>query len=303
MKFLIIFLLLISIFLLTYLFLLKRELRSISSQLNRYNKLETAKKIDVRLLDKDIEKLAENINKHMNLSKELQLEQVKSKNELKNVIANISHDLRTPLTSILGYIQMIRSEKLSESKKLEYLDRIEERGRNLQELTSDFFMLSVTEAVDYEMKLDSVNLNEIICDVISAFYDEFVKSNMELDINILEENIMVLGEEQAIKRVLNNLMKNLIKHSFGKVKIILESKNENTILTIINNANGLSYKEVESIFDKFYIRDKARNSSEGNTGLGLAIVKNLMWKMEGNIEASLDGELLYIYCQWRNIKN
>ncbi len=292
MIYIIILLSCMNMFLFAYLFLIKREIRSIKSKLENYNSLETRKKIDISLGDKDIELLCESLNKNMDISTELQLKEVRSKNKLKEIIADISHDLRTPLTSILGYVQMLRKPGLLEDKKHEYLDIVEKRGNDLQKLLNDFFMLSVIESPDYELKLEAVNIKEVFCDVMTSFYDEFEENSIEPKINICNENIMIIGEISSVKRVLENLMINLVKHSTGEVEINLKRNNDKLLLTIINQAKNLNEAKAKLIFDKFYKDDKSRNEKRDSTGLGLAIVKELMDKMNGSIDADYNEGLL-----------
>lgn len=302
MIFIVILLSCMNIYLFTYLFLMKKEIRKIKIQLDNYNLLKTRKKLDISLMDKDIESLCESINKNIDVSSEFQLKEIESKNELKEIIANISHDLRTPLTSIIGYIQILRNPKISDTKKYEYLDITERRGKDLQRLLNDFFLLSIIESPNHDLKLEAVDIKEVFYDVLTSFYDEFTNNLIEPKINILNEDISILGETSSVKRVIENLMINLIKHSTGKVEINLLRVNDEIILKIINSAENLNKVEAKLIFNKFYKVDKSRNKEKGNTGLGLLIVKELMEKMHGSVNSDFNEGLLYIICKWNIIK-
>lgn len=290
-------LLMIIIVLLINNYSIKREIRNITIQLKDYNDLKSHKKIDVSLLNKNIENLAYHINKKIEMAIKGEIEQRHKEEELKNLIANISHDLRTPLTSIIGYIQMIKSKKISEKKQKEYLEIAEDRAKSLQNLLSDFFQLSVIESPEYELEIGYVNLNRILCEVITFMYYDFTEKNITPDIRLPKENIIVLGNDKAIHRVIENLVGNIIKHSKGDVCINLEVDKNEAVLTTINTANDLTDKDVNYIFSRFYKQDKSRNSN--STGLGLSIAKDLIEKMDGSISAKIYNKSLYIFCRWR----
>ncbi|MPQ45044.1 sensor histidine kinase [Clostridium tarantellae] len=291
----------INLLLIIYLFLMKKELRNIIKQLKDYSNSKSKKKIDISLFNKDIENLAMEINENIDVCTSFQLKEIKVQEELRALIASISHDLRTPLTSIVGYLQMINKSTLSYEKQKEYLEITERRAKDLQDLLNEFFLLSVLESPEYTIKLNSINLNEILCDVITSCYYDFTNNNIEPDIHIKEENIMILGEESSVKRVLENLIINAVKHTKGRVVINLTKQSDKALLTIINSARNLKKKDEDFLFNKFYKGDKSRGLNKNSTGLGLAIVKELMNKMQGEITAEIKDELLYINCYWNVI--
>ncbi|NFB30864.1 HAMP domain-containing histidine kinase [Clostridium botulinum] len=301
MIFIIIVLIIFLLLLLSYVFFMKREMKNITIQLNDYNNLKSLKKIDATLFDKEIENLAYSINKHIDINIQSQIKQKRLEEEIRKNIANISHDLRTPLTSIIGYIQMIKKGNLSKEKQIEYIDIAERRAKDLQNLLSDFFELSVIESPDYCIELQKININNILCEVIVSFYSSFVDKNITPKIDLPKENIMVIGNEGAIKRVLQNLIVNMIKHSKRDVYISLKKENNKAVLTAINKCDNITEGDIELIFNRFYKKDNARTNKSGSTGLGLFISKSLMKKMNGKIYAEVHENLLHIFCEW-NLK-
>ncbi|ACQ52908.1 HAMP domain-containing histidine kinase [Clostridium botulinum] len=301
MIFIIIVLIIFLLLLLSYVFFMKREMKNITIQLNDYNNLKSLKKIDATLFDKEIENLAYSINKHIDINIQSQIKQKRLEEEIRKNIANISHDLRTPLTSIIGYIQMIKKGNLSKEKQIEYIDIAERRAKDLQNLLSDFFELSVIESPDYCIELQKININNILCEVIVSFYSSFVDKNITPKIDLPKENIMVIGNEGAIKRVLQNLIVNMIKHSKRDVYISLKKENNKAVLTAINKCDNITEGDIELIFNRFYKKDNARTNKNGSTGLGLFISKSLMKKMNGKIYAEVHENLLHIFCEW-NLK-
>ncbi|EPY2272350.1 sensor histidine kinase [Clostridium sporogenes] len=297
MIFIIIVLIIFLILLLSYIFFIKREIRSIRIQLEEYNNLNSLKKIDVTLFDKEIENLAYSINKHIDINIQSQIKQKRLEEEIRRSIANVSHDLRTPLTSIIGYIQMIKKGNLSKEKQIEYIDIAERRVKDLQNLLSDFFELSVIESPDYYIELEEININNILCEVIASFYNSFIDKNISPKIDLQKENIMVIGNEAAIKRILENLIINIVKHSKEDVYISLKKENDKAVVTTINKCDNITEGDIELIFNRFYKKDTARTNKNGSTGLGLSISKSLMEKMNGEIYAEVHKDLLHIFCK------
>ncbi|MBI6875653.1 sensor histidine kinase [Clostridium aciditolerans] len=287
-----------SILLLTYLIFVKKEIKNITNQLNNYNSLKSGKKLDVKLFDKDIEKLASSINKHIDINIENVAKQKQAEDEIKRSIANISHDLRTPLTSVVGYIQMIKSKKLSEEKESEYIDIALNRAKSLKTLISDFFQLSVIESPEYELKIEPVNLNNILCEVITSFYEDFVHRNITPEINLPEKSLIAIGNESAVKRVIENLIINIIKHTEGEVSITLKEEKSEAVIITKNTVENLTSNDVDLIFNRFHKVDNSRTNSN-NTGLGLSIAKSLMEKMNAVIYAKLHENTLHIFCKWK----
>lgn len=287
-----------SLLLFIRLIFMKKELKNITNQLNDYNNLKSNKRIDIKLFDRDIENLASSINKHIDINIQNAVNQKQSEDQIRKSIANISHDLRTPLTSVIGYMQMIQSKKLSNEKESDYMNTAISRAKSLKTLISDFFQLSVIESPEYNLKIEYVNLNNVLCDVITSFYDSFTNKNITPKITLPEKSITVLGNDTAIKRVIENLITNIIKHSERDVSITLKEDKNEAIMITTNLAENLTSNDVNLIFNRFYKADSSR-TNKNNTGLGLSIAKSLMRKMDGEIYAELHENILYIFCKWK----
>lgn len=292
---------LVAVFYFTRFISLKKEVKKIGKQLQHYNKQRTNKKIDMALSENDMENLGVEINNLIDLHVKEKRKRIRFENERKQTIANMSHDLRTPLTSILGYIQMAEAEKLSEVERIEYIAIVKKRAKRLETLINDFFELSVIESKDYQLKSEKINIKNITIDVLMSFYDRFNEKDLEPSIDMPENDVYVYSDEQAVTRVIENLISNSLKHSDGNIAISLEKKVSGVRLIVKNDAHSLTVKEVDHIFDRFYIADPSRTGK--NTGLGLSIVKSLMDKMNGTITVHLQGEQLVIICEWKMEKN
>ncbi|MBS6183448.1 MAG: HAMP domain-containing sensor histidine kinase [Clostridium celatum] len=273
----------------------KREFRRINNEI--VNNLDEYVNIRTKSVDKDVENLVENINLIFDLKQKVVAEKKKNEEELRASILNMSHDLRTPLTSIMGYLQMIKSEKASDTDKKEYMDIVEKRTKSLQELISSFYDLSRIEGNEYNFNYKKVNLSNVLCENIAVFYNDFINNNIEPVIEIEEGIKEIISDEGAITRIFSNLIGNMIKHGENYVKISLKQENDIIITEFTNKATGLTQESVDKLFERFYTVDNSR--SDRNTGLGLYITKVLVEKLGYNITAKLDNENLKIKIVWK----
>lgn len=273
----------------------KREFRRINKEIS--NNLDEYVNIKTKSVDKDVENLVENINLIFDSKQKVVAEKKKKEEELRASISNMSHDLRTPLTSIIGYLQMIKSEKPSEADKKEYMDIVEKRTKSLQKLISSFYDLSRIEGNEYNFNYKKVNLSNVLCENIAVFYNDFINNNIEPVIEIEEGIKEIISDEGAITRIFSNLIGNMIKHGENYVKISLKKENDIIITEFTNKATGLTQENVDKLFNRFYTVDNSR--SDRNTGLGLYITKVLVEKLGYNITAKLENENLKIKISWK----
>jgi len=284
---------------LVWLYRLKREIRRMKRQLQQWNDGRTAKKLDVIVQDRDIEALAEQINRQIDRTRQANAEKTRTENELKQAISHISHDIRTPMTSILGYVQLIESEGLSEAQKREYTAVVRKSALRLKALLEDFFELSVIESPDYALSMEKVTLGELVLESLAGHYEAFNQRHIEPIIRLPDEEICVIADASAVKRVIENLVTNAIRYSAGDVSIGLERPDGSTSarLTIHNSAPRLRQEDLVHLFDRFYKADQQR--TERGTGLGLSIAKSLMRKMNGILTAELRDGVLFMHCEWK----
>ena len=273
----------------------KREFKRINKEIT--NNLDEYVNIKTKSVDKDVENLVQSINLIFDSKQKVVSEKKKSEDELRASITNMSHDLRTPLTSIMGYLQMIKSEKSSETDKKEYMDIVEKRTKSLQQLISSFYDLSRIEGNEYNFNYKKVNLSNVLCENIALFYNDFINNSIEPVIEIEEGIKEIISDEGAITRIFSNLIGNMIKHGENFVKITLKQENDVIITEFINKATGLTQENVDKLFDRFYTVDNSR--SDRNTGLGLYITKILVEKLGHNIKANLKEDNLVISITWK----
>ncbi|TFE00686.1 sensor histidine kinase [Jeotgalibacillus salarius] len=297
MLYLLILITVLLIYVLIRFHLLKKEMKETTNQLRLLNQKESSKKVDIHFYDRDFEALAVEINHQIDHTKKAIAEKRASENELKQAISHISHDIRTPMTSIMGYIQFLESDAISEEMKAEYIDTIKTSAVRLKELLEDFFELSIVEQEDYPLKPERIKLNETVIEVLLGFYEEFKNRNIEPVVQIPDHDVVVLLDSSAVKRVIENLLLNAIKHSSGEVTVSIRVEESVTQFEVTNAIHTLNGFDVDHMFDRFYKADQTRMGT--GTGLGLPIAKSLMKKMNGTISAELNDGVLKMVCEWK----
>jgi signal transduction histidine kinase len=292
----------IAAVLLMFIFLLrlawiKKEVRRLSAQVERFHQGLSGKKVDIALLDKDIEELAGNINQLIDLAVQSNRDRIRSDRELRQAIANMSHDLRTPLTAIIGYTKLLEVSTVTDEKRQEYMSIIRATADRLHTLLHEFFELSLVQSTEYHLKLEPVQMNALLWEVLTGFYDQFIENQIEPDLQITEEPLIADVDPSAVKRVFENLISNVIRHTTGTVAIGLKENEGNILLIIKNQADNLSEQDIDKLFDRFYTADRSRSSRR--TGLGLSIAYSLMLKMNGRLTARLQDGCLEMRCEWK----
>lgn len=278
-------------------FILKtKEINRLTLELKKLNREGKIEKLRLSLPNKNIENLVVEINTLIDDKRKMENIYKEKDIELREAIANMSHDLRTPLTSIMGYVYLLNDDKLDKEERKEYLKIIEKRSLVLNDLITNFYGLSRIQADQYEIKFEPVNLELVLGEIIAAFYETLDYKFGEPEINIEEGLGPVLGDKQALNRIFTNLIENIIKHGEGEVKISLKKKNKYIVMEFSNKAEELEPKDVNRIFEKFFTKDRMRTGQ--NTGLGLAIVKLLVEKQGQKIEAKKVGNRLVINIIW-----
>lgn len=267
-------------------YLLKKSAREISAQFADRLKNDTNNLIYVSSSDKDIRRLAESLNAQLSAMRAEELSYIQGNRELKSAVTNISHDLRTPLTAICGYLDMIQKTDDPE-KQARYLSIMKERADMMKHLTEELFRYSVIVSDETELKTETVFVNQLLAESISSFYPTLSEKGIAPKITITEERVERKLDSDALSRVFSNLLNNAAKYSDGDLEIALTESGE---ITFSNTAKELSAVEVEQLFDRFYTVEAARHS----TGLGLSIARSLIQRMGGSITAEYSDERLTI---------
>lgn len=268
-------------------YLLKKSAREINKAFAEKIRNDTNTFIQISGHDKDMRELASSLNTQLKYFNQSRQKFEHGDLELKEAITNISHDLRTPLTAIYGYLKLLQNEECSEAGKT-YLTAVENRTKAMKQLTEELFQYTLAASDSEKLMIEAINLNGILESCISSYYAVLKQNNIIPEIKIPDKKVFCMGNENALTRVLGNMISNAIKYSDGDMKITLS---ENGEITVSNMAYGLDEIQVGRLFDRFYTVETARKS----TGLGLAISKTLIEKMNGSISAKYENNRLSIH--------
>lgn len=275
-----------------YILFYKREIRDITKKLQFIKDNDTNMKINIQANMKEINEMATQLNHTIDYYKIEKIAISKAQHEFREEITNISHDLRTPLTSIAGYVQMLESENTPTEKKEKYYSIIRRRIETLIEMLDEFFELTRIESDEYPFHIERINISNVLADVISMFYYDFISKGEEPNIQIPSTPIYIYADKDALTRIFQNLIKNYLNHGTGNISVLVKEDERHVCISFKNYALNMNNAEAERLFKRFYTADKSRTKE--TTGLGLAIVKNLVDKMNGEIEAYVKDSFLII---------
>jgi signal transduction histidine kinase len=265
---------------------IKRELRRLRRQLDGIIQTDTNAHLTVATSDKDVAALTASINAMLERNRRDLFEKGRAEAALKRAVTNISHDLRTPLTSALGYLQMLEQRDVAPDERERYLATIHGRLDALSALMNSLFEFAQVMESSAELDIQNINVCNVLRDSLSEFYTELESKGFIVDANIPDTPVLRLCDEDALRRVFQNLIKNVCVHGREYLRIRLDGG----AIEIANKADGLDELDAGRIFDRFYTADASRTSK--NTGLGLAIAGELTERMGGCISACVTDELL-----------
>lgn len=298
------FLLILSLFLTLKLFLLHKSIREISEELTAIQGVHTNALVTISSGDRHIRRLAAQLNRQLSRLRSRQLKYENGDKELKEAITNISHDLRTPLTAMSGYLELLQKElsgggvtgngqalpASSAEKSARYLAILQNRLDTMKQLTEELFRYSVVLSVQEE-KLEKLSLNRILEDSLMASWSNLEQRGITPVICIPQTPVMRLLDSSSLSRVFANILSNAVKYSDGDLQVTLT---EAGAITFSNHAAALTPVTVKKLFDRFYTVE----SSNASTGLGLSIARLLTERMGGSIDAAYEEGELHITVQF-----
>ncbi|MEG2868987.1 MAG: HAMP domain-containing sensor histidine kinase [Terrisporobacter sp.] len=266
-----------------------KEIKYIGNKIRSIYNDSTSEKVLLRTSDKDMKELLINLNKVMEKNQKNESIYINNEEKMRKMLSNISHDIKTPLTVILGYAEMMREgNNLSEEDKKELLNLMKNKGEEVVNIINKFFNLSKLESGDNNIDISKVNVSEICRKSILEYYDMLNSNEIEVIINVPEKDIFFYTDEMNLSRILSNLISNSFKYGYeGKViGLELSENKDNITIEVWDKGKGIDEVEKEKIFDRLYTLEDSRSKEFTGSGLGLTITKKLCEGMGGRIEVN-----------------
>ncbi len=259
-----------------------RQIQKISSELERILDENTDEKVMFFTEDKEIAHLLEQINRVLEDRQNAKANYRRSELGAKRMLSNISHDIKTPLTVIIGYLEIMSLHECYDKKMLK---KVYDRSHNLMELVNQFFTLAKIEAGDTMLTISKISLNEFCRESIIDFYEILTEKAFAVEIQIPDEPVAVYADRDSLGRILSNLISNAIRyggdgHYLG---LTLRTDESFAYVDITDHGKGIASSEIPYVFDRLYTLEDSRNIQIQGNGLGLAIAKSLTEKMNGTL--------------------
>ena len=277
------------------LYALERDIRTCARQLRAGRP-----RVSMAAPNAAAEELLTAVNALLDLRERAEGDYRRQEQAIRQQIANVSHDLRTPLTSILGYLQLLEGEGLTAEERREYLSIVQGRARALQSMIVSFYDLSRLEGGEYPLSRERVDLYHVLSQLVAEFYNDFEGSGFDMTVELQESLPSVTADPAGVLRVFTNLIRNALEHGRSRMSILLYQEGDEVVSVFANDAPGLTPEDVEHVFDRFFTADKMRTGQ--STGLGLAIVKALVERMGHTVFAGLEGDLFQVTVRWQTAK-
>ncbi len=272
-------------YLLCRLFLMWKTLKNTTKELHEISgELEENRVLRLRTPDKQMEALLQEINANLENIRKTKLEYDRKEKEFQKEIENISHDLRTPLTAIIGYLEMMEEENLSPENQ-KNLKIVSNRARSMQELIGRFYELSQVSNTEYQLEMQELDICKFFREMILVQYGILEKKNLEVDIQLPEKPVLIWGNQEALERVFSNLFQNVQRYALSQLALQLWEEKGRVHMVFQNDiAEENRLSNPEQIFERFYMADESRKN--GGSGLGLTIAAELVGHMNGSIQAT-----------------
>lgn len=264
----------------------QRVLTSISEKLQQIMKRSSDEKLLIQTDDVIVKKLLIELNQLLEHTQTSRAAHLQTEDSMRRMLSNISHDLKTPLTVVMGYIEMITADpNLSKEETDVLLEKVHNKTVEVLNLMNKFFNLARLESGDIDMPLTRVNINEICRKNILAYYDVLSAKGFTVEVDIPEEPLYVLGNEVELERILNNLLSNSIRYGSDGLVIGLNVRSTSDMIyvDVWDKGKGMNEIDQNRIFERMYTLEDSRNKLYQGSGLGLTITKRLIEQLGGEI--------------------
>lgn len=279
-------------------FYYRRQIKNVKSQISFLNQHETNMLITSDQKSGCVAELTDELNTLIEQTAALRKEIADNESHLKDTIINLSHDIRTPLTSMDGYFQLLLKSDDPEERQ-QYAAVISDRLSSLKEMLDELFTYAKLTNKAYEVELSPCAVNEILLSVLFSFYKDIKQRGIEPLVNVPEQDIFIQGNEPALRRIFQNILKNCIEHGNNQLSIRLINTADTVKIFFENDYQTQEPIDANKVFDRFYKADGAR--SKTSTGLGLSIAKELVERLNGSITSIVQNGLFIIMIEFQNI--
>lgn len=275
-----------------------KELKYIHTKLEQIMEEDTNERIRVVTMNPETKVLLSTINTLLDHNHQNHVKYNKSKTSMKKMLSNISHDLKTPLTVVLGYLEML-SLKYKEEENIE---KVYEKVKEVLALINKFFDLAKLESGDKQLHMEKLDLCEICRMALLDYYRTLENNAYEVELQIPDVPLYILGDREALKRILNNLISNAIHYGdLGKyLGLCVREENEHIIVEVIDKGKGIKEQYKEEVFERMYTLEDSRSKAYQGSGLGLTITKELVEKMGGEIHLDSEPFVKTVFSFWLN---
>ena len=274
------------------------QMKSIRSQVHFISRNDTNKRISFYGKSRSFRRLAKDINEIIDSYDERHDKILREDKEIKDTLTNMSHDIRTPLTSLKGYFELLDQTDDPEERK-KYTNIIYGRIESLSEILETMFLYTKVSNVNFKISIDPIECSKIILETMFEYYDDFQEKGYDVDIDV-DEGIRILGNEQSLKRIMQNLIRNSLVHGGGDVKLSVKPEEGKKVRIIIDNLLEEGQNpDPNRVFDRYYKGDASRHT--GSSGVGLSVVKKLVESMNGDITAFVGDGRFWIEMTFKTI--
>lgn len=260
----------------------KAKLHEISEKLKEILDTASDEKMMVFTDNRELMELAAQINRLLEDRQKVKADYRRAQDASRKMLANVSHDIKTPMTVILGYLEMMR---LNKSQSGEMLQKVESTAHRVMDLITQFFTLAKLEAGDTDLSLERLNVNEACRENILDFYELLTKNDFAVEIDIPDQTLYAAANRDALQRMMFNLISNAIRYgSDGKyLGVFLREDESHIYIDIADKGRGIQKEFADSVFDRLFTMEDSRNSDMQGNGLGLTIAKSLAYQLGGDI--------------------
>lgn len=245
-----------------------------------------------------IGKLLDTLNDYLLIQRKKERYYQEKEKTIANTYTSLSHDIRTPLTSLDGYFQLLETSDTEEEQK-KYITIVQDRIKSLKDMLEELFTFTKLKNASFQLELSKCCINQMVKDTIFSYYDEWMEKEIEPHISITDTLLYMKGNEQAIRRVLQNIIKNGLDHGEKEVDISLQEMEQKIVIEIKNKVYHPEDIDITQVFTQFYKADMAR--SKTSSGLGLPIAKEFVLQMQGEISARIEEEKFCVCIQFDKI--